>query len=98
MRAGSSEADILSVHAAHIEANKTHPLLRASHRQAGRTDVQHGFALVRLVDIDPSHLADDAIHGNSPLLLKCLDRRLGHRPELSVDRTRIEPQRLKRLL
>ena len=51
-----------------------------------------------LVDVAPGRRADDAVHREAALLLVGLDRRLGLRAEVAVDRARVVAQRLQRLL
>src|SRR4051794_18555221 len=83
---------------ARVKTNRTHPALKAAHRQTGRAKPQNGLALVRFVDIDPRHPADNPVHRDATHLLKRLYRALGLRSKGAIDRSRIVSQYLESVL
>src|SRR3954467_85554 len=83
---------------ARVKANSTHPALKSAHRQTGRAKPQNGLALVRFVDVNPRHPADNPVDRDLPGLLEGLYRILGLRSKDAIDRSGIMSQHLESVL
>ena len=77
-----------------IEANSTHPALKATDRKTSRTKPKDGLALVRFVDVDPRHSANKPIDFDAACLLKGPHRTLGVGSGNTVNRSRIMSEHL----